>query len=84
MARLVLHTGNVFLLLALIGCIAGALAGLILFVPFVAGAWGLNLMAILTSDPKQRPDLRPGRPIPSRDASAAAQPPRSAPVLEVT
>jgi hypothetical protein len=43
----VLHAANVALILALIGCAAGALAGLIVFFPFVAGAWGLNLTAIL-------------------------------------
>ncbi len=44
---LVLRMINVALLLALVTCIAGAIAGLIIFAPFVAGAWFLNLMALL-------------------------------------
>jgi hypothetical protein len=42
-----LHTTNVVLVLGMIRCLAGALAGLIVLFPFVAGAWGLNLTAIL-------------------------------------
>jgi hypothetical protein len=42
-----LHSANVALILAMIGCLAGALAGLIVLFPFVAGAWGLNLVALL-------------------------------------
>ena len=42
-----LHSANVVLILAMIGCLAGALAGLIVLFPFVAGAWGLNLVALL-------------------------------------
>ena len=38
---------NVVLILAMIVCAAGALAGLILLLPFVAGAWALNLMALV-------------------------------------
>ncbi len=44
---LVLRVINVVLLLALAACFAGAIAGLIIFAPFVAGAWFLNLMALL-------------------------------------
>ena len=47
MIGVVLHTVNVALILAMAVCIAGALAGLIVLFPFVAGAWGLNLMALL-------------------------------------
>lgn len=47
MARFVLHTTNVVLMLGTVGCLAGAMAGLIVFFPFVAGAWGLNLVALL-------------------------------------
>lgn len=47
MIRFILHATNVALILGMIGCIAGALAGLIVLFPFVAGAWGLNLMALL-------------------------------------
>jgi hypothetical protein len=38
---------NVLLILAMIGCVAGALAGLIVLLPVVAGAWALNLVALL-------------------------------------
>jgi hypothetical protein len=31
----------------MIGCVAGALAGLIVLLPVVAGAWALNLVALL-------------------------------------
>jgi hypothetical protein len=42
----VLRVLNLLLLLSLVGCIAGALAGLIVFAPFVGGAWLLTLVAI--------------------------------------
>jgi hypothetical protein len=45
--RFVLHAANAVLIIAMIGCLAGALAGLIVLFPFVAGAWGLNLMTLL-------------------------------------
>jgi hypothetical protein len=51
--RFILHTTNVALLIALIGCIAGALAGLIVLLPFVGGAWGLNLVALVAHDRKE-------------------------------
>ena len=47
MIRFVLHAANAVLIIAMIGCLAGALAGLIVLFPFVAGAWGLNLMTLL-------------------------------------
>jgi hypothetical protein len=52
---LALHTMNILLILAMIGCLAGALAGLIVIFPFVAGAWGLNLMAILAYEENWSP-----------------------------
>jgi len=42
-----LHGANVALILAMVGCLAGTLAGLIVLFPFVAGAWGLNLAALV-------------------------------------
>ena len=39
MIGFVLHPANVALILVMIGCLAGTLAGLIVFFPFVAGAW---------------------------------------------
>ena len=47
MIRFILHATNAALILGMISCIAGAIAGLIVLLPFVAGAWGLNLMALL-------------------------------------
>lgn len=45
--RTLLNITNIFLIIAMIGTVAGALAGLIVFFPFVAGAWALNLTALL-------------------------------------
>src|SRR6266545_7662728 len=39
------------ILLGLVACLAGAMAGLIVFAPFVGGAWLLTLLAIAGSDP---------------------------------
>jgi hypothetical protein len=50
----VLHATNVALTLAMIGCLAGTLAGLIVLFPFAAGAWGLNLMALLAYEQNWR------------------------------
>jgi hypothetical protein len=67
--RLFLKINNVFLLLGMIGCCAGALAGMIVLLPFVAGAWVLNLMALVAAEesPRQR-----------RSTAAAAAPERKA------
>jgi hypothetical protein len=62
MVRFILHTTNVALILAMIGCTAGALAGLIVLLPFVAGAWGLNLMALVAHENR-----------PARGSAAAAE-----------
>ena len=43
----ILATANLVLLVTLVACLAGALAGLIVLVPFVGGAWGLNLTALV-------------------------------------
>jgi hypothetical protein len=45
--RTLLRIANVFLLVGIIICCAGALAGLIVFLPFVAGGWALNLVGLL-------------------------------------
>jgi hypothetical protein len=52
---LALHTMNILLIVGMIGCLAGALAGLIVLFPFVAGAWGLNLMAMLAYEENWSP-----------------------------
>jgi hypothetical protein len=50
-----LRIANVVLLLALFGCLAGAMAGLIVVAPFVGGAWLLNLMALVGYEEDARP-----------------------------
>ncbi|HET7449955.1 MAG TPA: hypothetical protein VFJ78_05110 [Gaiellaceae bacterium] len=45
---------NVLLIVAMIACCAGALAGLIVLLPFVAGAWALNLVGLLSCEKPQR------------------------------
>jgi hypothetical protein len=50
-----LRVTNVTLLLALVACFAGALAGLIVLVPVVGGAWALNLMALVSWQEHERP-----------------------------
>jgi hypothetical protein len=49
---ILLRVLNLMFLLGLVARLAGAMAGLILFAPFVGGAWLLTLLAIVGSDPK--------------------------------
>jgi len=67
---------NLFLLLSLVGCLAGAMAGLIVFAPFVGGAWFLTLIAITGSDggPTQAARRRQVMPAPCAKPTAAAAP----------
>jgi len=50
-----LRLANVVLLISIVGCIAGALAGLIVFVPFLAGAWVINAIALAGYEEHARP-----------------------------
>lgn len=50
-----LRLANVILLISIVGCIAGALAGLIVFVPFLAGAWVINAIALAGYEEHARP-----------------------------
>jgi hypothetical protein len=43
------------LLVSIVACVLGALAGLILFVPLLAGAWVLNAFALVGYEEKARP-----------------------------
>src|SRR3954447_6800546 len=55
---------NLMFLLGLIACLAGAMAGLIVFAPFVGGAWFLTLLAIIgseSSSPAPQPRAQPER-----------------------
>ena len=49
---------NLMFLFALVACLAGAIAGLIVFAPFAVGGWFLTLLAIVGS----QPDPSPSRP----------------------
>ena len=49
---------NLMFLFALVACLAGAIAGLIVFAPFAVGGWFLTLPAIVGS----QPDPSPSRP----------------------
>ena len=42
--RTFFRINNILLIVAMIACCAGALAGLIVLLPFAAGAWALNLV----------------------------------------
>lgn len=48
---ILLRLFNLMLLLGLVACLAGAMAGLIVFAPFVGGAWLLTLLALAGSEP---------------------------------
>jgi hypothetical protein len=71
---------NLILLLSLVGCLAGAMAGLIVFAPFVGGAWFLTLIAIAGSDgnapkPAARAQREPQRATePGRLVDSATRP----------
>ena len=45
--RTFFRINNILLIVAMIACCAGALAGLIVLLPFAAGAWALNLVGLL-------------------------------------
>jgi hypothetical protein len=48
---ILLRVVNLMFLLGLVACLAGAMAGLIVFAPFVGGAWFLTLLAITGAEP---------------------------------
>jgi hypothetical protein len=52
-----LRIANVLLLLGMIVCCAGAVAGLIVFLPVVAGAWALNLVGLLGYEEAAEPHM---------------------------
>jgi hypothetical protein len=68
-----LRIANVVLLLALVGCLAGALAGLIVLAPVVGGAWLLNLAALAGYEEHARPGWieRIHTPVPGRGPEPA-------------
>ena len=56
---ILLRLFNLMFILGLVACLAGAMAGLIVFAPFVGGAWLLTLLAIAGSEPNS-PASKPG------------------------
>jgi hypothetical protein len=65
---LVLRKLNIVLLVSLVASIAGAIAGLIILAPFIAGAWFLNLMAILGYERLEpAPATAASEPVPAMD-----------------
>ena len=58
----ILRLLNLMFLLGLVACLAGAMAGLIVFAPFVGGAWVLTLLAIVGSEPTSPTPSRPPHP----------------------
>jgi hypothetical protein len=50
---ILLRVLNLLFLLVLVGCLAGAMAGLIVFAPFAAGAWLFSLLATVGSEPRR-------------------------------
>jgi hypothetical protein len=69
-----LRLRNLMFLLSLVGCLAGTMAGLIVFAPLVGGAWFLTLLATVGSEPSPpapRTRLRPHR---ARDSSRHTNP----------
>ena len=70
---------NLMFLLGLVACLAGAMAGLIVFAPFVGGAWLLTLLASVGSEPKtpapkRRIQREPEAATDHRAAAPAARP----------
>jgi hypothetical protein len=69
---ILLRVLNLIFLLGLVACLAGAMAGLIVFAPFVGGAWFLTLLAIAGSEPSS-PAPQP-RTQPEREAAILSRP----------
>ena len=77
--RTFFRINNILLIIAMITCCAGALAGLIVLFPFAAGAWALNLVGLLGFEegahseglrraaPEPVPELEPA-PVTSRES----------------
>jgi hypothetical protein len=61
---ILLRVLNLMFLLGLVACLAGAMAGLIVFAPFVGGAWILTLFAIVGSEPSSPAPKQATRPAP--------------------
>jgi hypothetical protein len=65
---------NLMFLLGLVTCLAGAMAGLIVFAPFVGGAWFLTSIAISGCEPHSaaasgRDELLASQAMPRRHAA---------------
>lgn len=62
---------NILLILGMIGCCAGALAGLIVLLPFVAGAWALNLVGLLSFEEGRETESSEPAPVVSLEPTDA-------------
>jgi hypothetical protein len=71
---ILLRVVNLMFLLALVACLAGAMAGLIVFAPFVGGAWFLTLLAITGAAPKSPAPRTPNEPKPVIDSRRLGNP----------
>jgi hypothetical protein len=76
--RTFFRINNVLLIVAMIACCAGALAGLIVLLPFVAGAWALNLVGLLSCEEaakteRPEPVVHEQAPVTARESRASIQ-----------
>lgn len=74
--RTFFRINNILLIVAMIACCAGALAGLIVLFPFAAGAWALNLVGLLGSEEaaktaRPQPVVREEAPAKVRESRAS-------------
>ncbi len=78
---------NVILLVSLVVSILGAMAGLILFAPFLAGAWVLNAFALVGYEEDARPGwierLHASTGQPSSGAAVVPMPARAGSPVEL-
>ena len=71
--RAFFRINNILLIIAMITCCAGALAGLIALFPFAAGAWALNRVGLLGFEEAARSEG--SRPAAAEPVPAHEQPP---------
>ena len=73
--RVLLGIANIFLLLGMLVCCLAAMAGLVVFLPFVAGAWALNVAGFLADEEaRTHPSTARSAPVPESLPQEAAAP----------
>lgn len=73
--RVLLGIANVFLLLGMLVCCLAAMAGMVVFLPFVAGAWALNVVGLLgEEEARTHPSTARSTAAPERVPQEAAAP----------